>query len=333
MKFLVTGPTGFIGRRLLKRLLSEHAASDITCLVKPTIKPREGEAVARFRNAGIRLIEGDLTNPFVSGDPAPAVDVVFHLAANIDTAASGAELDVNDIGMEHLLAWLGNRTKGVRIVYTSSIAVHDRRGTSKGRPLTESSPFVPRTEYGKTKLRGEQILQSEAASRGYTFTILRLATVYGPEAKRGGLFDLFAQFAAEGRIAGRLDWPGRTSIIHVDDVTALMLALAQDARAANEVYSVANAEAPTVGALAREIGRTINHPVQAIHLPGWVWAISRVVVCSPSLFALTSSSRRLDLWRVSLIVDHGFWFDTAKLQKVWNAPPKDLGEGLREMLK
>ena len=86
------------------------------------------------------MLEGDLTNPFVSGDRAPGVDVVFHLAANIDTAATGAELDVNDIGTEHLLAWLGNSCRGARIVYTSSIAVHDRRGASKRRPLNESSP-------------------------------------------------------------------------------------------------------------------------------------------------------------------------------------------------
>jgi nucleoside-diphosphate-sugar epimerase len=333
LKVLVTGATGFVGRRLMRRLLSDYAPADISCLVKPTVKPREGEAVGRFRNAGVRLIEGDLTNPFVSSDEAPAVDVVFHLAANIDTAATGAELDVNDIGTEHLLAWMGNRTKGVRIIYTSSIAVHDRRGLSKRRPLNESSPFVPRTEYGRTKLRGEQILQSEGASRGYTYTILRLATVYGPDAKQGGLFDLFAQFAAEGRMAARLDWPGRTSIIHVDDVASLMVALARDPRGANEIYCVANAEAPTVGSLAREIAQTVNHPVQPISLPPWVWSMSRMLACSPIVFALTPSANRLSLWRLSLIVDHGFWFDTTKLQQVWNTPPRDLREGLAEMLK
>ena len=97
----MTGATGFIGRRLVKRLLSNSVPGDITCLVKPTVKPREGEAIASFRNAGVRLIEGDLTNPFVSNEPPPVVDIVFHLAANIDTAATRAELDVNDIGTEH----------------------------------------------------------------------------------------------------------------------------------------------------------------------------------------------------------------------------------------
>src|SRR5262249_27451398 len=191
LKCLVTGGTGFIGRRLVTHLLAVYPAGDITCLVKTTSKSRESEAMASFRAAGIRLIEGDLTNPFVSAVAAPRVDLVFHLAANIDTAATGAELDVNDVGTEHLLAWLGNNCRGARILYASSIAVHDRRGLAHDRPLTETSPFQPRTEYGETKLRGERVLMSEALSRGYSYTILRLATVYGPDPKHGGLFDLF----------------------------------------------------------------------------------------------------------------------------------------------
>src|SRR5437870_2406952 len=317
----------------MKHLLDQYPASDMTCLVKPAMKPREGEALASYRAGGVQLIEGDLTRPFVSGTQAPCVDVVFPLAANIDTAASGAELDVNDIGTEHLLAWLGNGCRGARIIYSSSIAVHDRRGTSKGRPISESSPFCARTEYGETKLRGEQILQSEAPNRGYTYTILRLATVYGPDAKPGGLFDQFARYAASGQLAGRLDWPGRTSIIHVDDVCTLMIALAKEPRAANEIYCVANAAALTVSELALHIGRVTGHPVRPLRLPKFLWAAVRASACNRVLFALTPGRLKLPLWRLSLIVDDGFWFDTTKLQSVWRQPPKDLDASLAEMLK
>src|SRR6185436_17853095 len=107
------------------------------------------------------------------------VDLVFHLAANIDTAAPEAELRVNDLGTQHLLSWLGRSIRGGRVVYSSSIAVLDRNGPAEG-PLNESSPCVPRTEYGHTKLRGEQILQALAGPQQFSYTILRLATVYGP---------------------------------------------------------------------------------------------------------------------------------------------------------
>ena len=297
------------------------------------MKPEEQAALARYRSAGLKVIEGDLNDPAVSGESAPPVAVVFHLAANIDTAATGHALDINDVGTGYLLAWLGERSRGARILYTSSIAVHDRRGESGGRPINESSPFLSRTEYGTTKLRGEQVLQSEAPRRGYSYTILRLATVYGPGSKSGGLIDLFAQYTAAERLAGRLNWPGRTSVIHVDDVARLMVALASRPDAAQQIYCVANADAPTVGQLAQEIGRVTHHPVRPIELPRWVWSLARRVACSPAVYRLTPAGLRLQLWRLSLIVDDGFWFDTGKLQRVWTDPPKDLGESLAAMLK
>jgi nucleoside-diphosphate-sugar epimerase len=157
--------------------------------------------------------------------------------------------------------------------------------------------------------------------------------VYGPGAKQGGLIDLFAQYTAAGRLPGRLNWPGRTSVIHVDDVARLMVALAGRPDAAQQIYCVANADAPTVGELAQEIGRVTDHTVNPIELPGWMWALARRVACSPALYNLTPSSLRLQLWRLSLIVDDGFWFDTGKLQGVWKDPPQDLGASLAAMLK
>jgi nucleoside-diphosphate-sugar epimerase len=330
---LVTGATGFIGRRLMQQLLHYHSPTEIACLVKPPTKPEEQEALARYRSEGVRVIEGDLSRAGVSRESAPAVDVVFHLAANIDTAATGHSLDVNDLGTGYLLDWLGERCRGARIVYTSSIAVHDRRGVSGGRPIDESSPFQSRTEYGTTKLRGEQVLRSQAATRGYTFTILRLATVYGPGAKSGGLIDLFAQYTAAGSLPGRLNWPGRTSVIHVDDVARLMEGLAHRPEAAQETYCAANTDAPTVGQLAREIGRLTGHPVRPIDLPRWVWSVARRVACSPTLYRLTPARLRLQVWRLSLIVDDGFWFDTGRLQRVWTDAPIDLAEGLSGALQ
>jgi UDP-glucose 4-epimerase len=313
------------------QLLTAYPAGEILCLVKPTVKPQEAAALEAFRAAGVGLIEADLARPVPHASPDTPVDVIYHLAANIDTAATGAELDVNDLGTEHLLAWLGERARGARIIYTSSVAVHDRRGTSKGQPLNETSPFCPRTEYGTTKLRGEEILQNEAASRGYTYTILRLATVYGPGHKPGGLFDTFARYATHQTIGGRLDWPGRTSIIHADDASALMIELAQRLDASNEVYCVANPQAPTVGELAREIGGATGHPVEPIRVPCWLWAVTRALVCSPVIYALTPRTARLSLWRLSLIVDHGCWFDTSKLQSLGPRKLKTLGEGLAGM--
>lgn len=333
MGYLVTGATGFIGRHLMAQLLTLGVAAEVHSLVDPKARAREEQVRAAYRTAGVRLIEGDLATGDVQGPPPSRVDVVFHLAANVDTAASGTALDVNDRGTRHLLEWLGERARGARIVYASSVAVHDRRGTSDRRPITETSPFHPRTDYGRTKLRGEQILQTEATSRGYTYTILRLATVYGPDRKPGGLFDRFERYAENGSFAGRLDWPGRTSVLHADEAAALMIAVAQRPEAANEVYCAAHPTAPTVGELARAIGHAMGRPVEPIRPPQWVWRLTRAVACSPVVFKLAPRPLRQSLWRLSLVVDDGFWIDPSKLAAVCPPPQIPLPVGLAGMIE
>ena len=102
-RFLVTGGTGFIGRRLVLRLIEAFGPESIVCLTKAPVTLLEAKAVESYRGAGVRLIEGNLLNQPVSAQPAPRVDAVFHLAANIDTDAPEDALRVNDEGTRRLL--------------------------------------------------------------------------------------------------------------------------------------------------------------------------------------------------------------------------------------
>ena len=130
--------------------------------------------------------------------------------------------------------------------------------------ISEESPFVPRTAYGRTKLRGEHLIRERSGPDGYSWTILRLPTVYGPGQKPSGLFDQMIRMASSGAMLGRIDWPGRTSIIHVDDAVDVMVDLAGRGEAADQVYCLASDESLTVGELARKIGEVLGRPVSAI---------------------------------------------------------------------
>lgn len=330
MKALVTGGTGFIGRRLVRLIVEQYGAGAVTCLVKPPVTPLEREALETFRAQGLRLIEGDLLARPVAAEPPPAVDVVFHLAANIDTDAAEAALLVNHEGTDRLLGWLSAVSRGARIVYASSVAVHDRVAEPAG-PIVETSPLTPRTGYGRTKLRGEEILRERAARDGYSWTVLRLPTVYGPGQKPDGLFDQLIKRAAAGSLLGRLDWPGRTSIVHVDDVGAAMIELAGRPEAAGEVFCVASDESLTVGELARGIGAAIGRPVRPIGIPRPLVAVARWIVWNRAIGAMIPAAGRLAFWRLSLIISDGFWFDTTKLRRVYTKPLKNLSEGLRSL--
>jgi nucleoside-diphosphate-sugar epimerase len=327
---LVTGGTGFIGRRLVRQLVAQYGVDGIACLVKPPVTPLEREALDAFRAQGLRLIEGDLLGRPVAGEPPPRVDAVFHLAANIDTDAAEAELRVNHEGTDRLLDWLSAVSRGTRIVYASSVAVHDRVAEPAG-PIVETSPLTPRTGYGRTKLRGEEILRERASRDGYSWTVLRLPTVYGPGQKPDGLFDQLIKRASGGSLLGRLDWPGRTSIVHVDDVAAAMIELAGRPEAADQVFCVASDESLTVGELARGIGAAIGRPVRPLVIPRPLVTVARWIVWNRAIEAIVPKSGRLAFWRLSLIVSDGFWFDTTKFRRIYTRPLKNLSEGLRSL--
>lgn len=331
-RVLVTGSTGFIGRRLIRRLLADSGPESIACLVTSPVTPLEARALDWHRSVGLRLIEGDLRNVPVSVEVPPAVDLVFHLAANIDTDATDDEARVNAAGTRNLLDWLQPVSRGARILYTSSVAVHDRNAQPRAA-ISEESPLVPRTAYGRTKLEGEQILRERAGRDGYSWTILRLPTVYGPGQKPAGLFDRMIQMASSGALLGRIDWPGRTSIIHVDDAADVMADLATREEAANEVYCVASDESLTVGEVARKVGDVLGRPVAPIRLPHPLLRAAQTFVWNRALQAVVPRFARVPVWRLSLIVSDGFWFDATKFRKVYRKPLRNLEQGLRDTLQ
>jgi nucleoside-diphosphate-sugar epimerase len=161
--------------------------------------------------------------------------------------------------------------------------------------------------------------------------VLRLPTVYGPGQKPDGLFDQLIKGAARGALVGRLDWPGRTSIIHVDDVAAVMIELANAAEAAGQAYCLASDESLSVGELARRIGAATGHPVRPIAIPHLPLAVARRVIWTRAIQAAVPPFGRLAFWRLSLIISDGFWFDTTKFRRVYRKPLKTLEQGLESL--
>ena len=244
MKALVTGASGFIGRRLASALA--RRGHDVACLVRKTSK------TACLDGLPVELIVGDLGDPGSLDAAVAGRDWVFHLAGVVQAAGESAFAAANVEGTRNLVeACLRQAPGPERFVFVSSIAAAGP--SAPDRPGTETDEPRPVTAYGRSKLAAEGVVQ-ETALR-LPATIVRPPNVLGPGSKE--------LERAIGLVRKRIfpavgDGRPRTSLIDVDDLVEALILAASNVRSIGQTYYVTDGRAyawPEItAALAEELG-------------------------------------------------------------------------------
>ena len=331
---LLTGASGFIGRRLAERLRAEFGTTDLTCLAGDLPSAYEQDSQRLLRAAGIPYLETDLR----TGKGLEAVPrrpkLVFHLAAN--TFTFDTDYRCNDLGTRKLYEAVGPLGPECHLLFTSSVAVADRRA-DYARPLTEATPMIgpPSTPYGRSKLRAEEWLKERAKVDGFALTILRLVTVYGDGPRPTSFFyELKKLVQRQARLA-RLDWPGFTGFVHVADAADALMRLARLPPRPGEweTYFV-QAEAHTFATVSEWLHQSLGVPYRPLHLPRTLWRFGAFVARNKEVLARVLPNRVYNaIWRGSLLLENVFWCQTDKLARAlpdWK--PRRLKDTIQETL-
>ncbi|MGW4739875.1 NAD-dependent epimerase/dehydratase family protein [Nocardia xishanensis] len=258
MKVLLTGATGFLGRRVVHRLAAE--GHEVSALVRGTGR--------RIPHATV--VPGSLEDVEAWEDRLAGIDVVVHAAGLVSTWAPRRALDeaIVDGTRDVLTAAVRHGVR--RFVYISSESV-----LQDGRPLldiTESqpTPALPSSRYGQAKLAAEHLIRAHADA--IETIVLRPTFIWGPGS--GQLADL----AARAR-AGKLPLidQGRASFehVHVDNVAAAVAAALHEG-APGGTYLITNGEPMPVREFLAGVLAAHSAPMPTRSVPsGPLFALAR----------------------------------------------------------
>lgn len=253
-QILVTGATGFIGSHLCERLIAEGAR--VRYLVRP-VSSRGHRYLPPSEACPIlgNLVTGAGLEPAVKG-----VDLVFHLAG-VTKALRAADYDAGNVqATGNLVRACGHLPAASRFIHVSSLAAAGP--SADGTPVREDDPPRPVSEYGRSKLRAEAVVQESAiAARS---SIVRPPVVYGPRDR-----DVFQAFRSVSRGVMLKIGSGASyfSYIHVRDLVEGLLAVARSNSSGGRTYNLANPEPITWGEFADVSARLMMRKVRVMPVP------------------------------------------------------------------
>ncbi len=194
----VTGGTGFVGTHLLRMALEQEY--DLRALTRGWKPPEDG----------IVWVDGALDRPESLAKLCAGADAVIHIAGAINARNRAGFEAVNVAGTANMID--AARAAGVRrFIHISSLAARE--------------PEL--SDYGWSKAKAERLV----AASGLEWTIVRPPAVYGPGDKE--TLELF-KMARRGVVA--LPPKGRFSVVHVEDLCRLILALLDEPDTLSEIY-------------------------------------------------------------------------------------------------
>ena len=287
MRLAITGGTGFVGRRLID--LALERGHEIQALTR---RPQD-------TRPGVDWIMGALEDRDALESLVTESDAVIHVAGVINAPdASGFHRGNVDGTLAMLAAATAAGTR--RFVHVSSLAARERK----------------LSQYGASKARAEDLVEGS----GLDWVIVRPPGVYGPGDKE--TLELF-KMAKAGLIL--LPPRGRVSFIHVDDLAALLLNLAEREEPAKQVYEVDDGRPNgwTHREFADALAKAVGRRALSLATPGLLLKtgamLDRLVrrgkakltpdraayFCHPDWVASSGKMPPADLWRPRIATEPG----------------------------
>jgi len=250
-KILVTGATGFLGKRLATKLRGMNlnvVAADLQAKDEiVSLDVRDKESVNAV---------------FESSMP----EVVVHLAAINDNNPNfdrPYDLYVNNIHGTLNICEAATRFGVRKIVFPSSTSIYGNVH-AEDLPISEMTRTQPLTPYATSKVCEEMLVRDYARRTNTKALVLRFSIIYGPEQKHVNVIEQFMQKAINGNPIELLgDGSHTREFLYVEDAIDALVAGTNTSDLPYDTFLISTGKPIKLRELAEKISLMIDHvPIQ-----------------------------------------------------------------------
>jgi len=224
---LVTGGTGFIGKRLVDKL----AKSDNKIRILSSKKNLQHSYKGSVEFIHHDLMKDEITKNILSG-----CDTIYHLAGYAHDLKSNSNINHKywqlNVDATINLARMAVHCGVKKFIFVSSVKAGG--SFNSNREITEKDQKNPEDIYGITKREAEIRLFEIGRQTGLFVSIIRPSLIYGPGVK--GNLRLMLSGIDNGWFPPLPETGNFRSLIHVDDVVDAIFLLKNDDRANGEIF-------------------------------------------------------------------------------------------------
>ena len=255
MKIFVTGGTGFIGRQVVRRLRGTDP--EIRCLV------RESSDIGELREAGVDLVQGDVTDKSSLLKGMGGCEWAVNLANLYEfwVPDRRAYHEINVIGTKNVME-AAIETGISKIVHVSTVAVYG----DAGWPVTEESDVGPRcfSEYARTKREGDLLVWDLQRPGRLPVVVVYPGGVLGPgdPTASGRYIDNLLRGKMPAQVFTGSEFPW----VHVNDVAEAILRALETGGNIGEKYLLV-AENLTFGEMNQALSEISGRGLPRIKMP------------------------------------------------------------------
>jgi dihydroflavonol-4-reductase len=318
LKALVTGANGFVGSHLVEGLLSRG--------YRVTSQVRKTGNLRWLSGLNVEYVYADISDKDSLKSVFKDVDFVFHVAGLTKAKSEEEYFRANYQGTKNLVeVCVEDNPQIKRFIYISSQAAV---GPGKDeKPLDETSPCNPITDYGKSKLEGERMVLDYSSK--LPVTVIRPPAVYGPRDT-----DILGFFKVANKGFKTLFGKGESyiSLCYVEDLINGIILASENPKAIGEIYFIADDQVYSWREAFGIIAKVLDKKLITLRIP--IAFLFILAFVSENIFKLLGKPALLNVQKVRETTQKYWLCDVSKAKRELGFFPQyRLEQGAKETMR